>query len=215
MLWERAVRFRRYRPDGLSVWSILLICHDVALSETRTGSGLLIDRREVRSTVVLSEHRDWNWAGFCANFRSANAPPAWPSLWQPSSCSPPREIFVCLLVVSLPADSASRVTSGACALDSSSQQVLSSSASNRSSRFPARLHHPHGPRRAAIPPDDLLAQSRPLQERLQGPATTQHYSRVSVNSSRWHRVSRAGLTVVEPVQRAIGNDHEAWGKVCR
>jgi hypothetical protein len=84
MLWERAVRFRRYRPDGLSVWSILLICADVALSETGTGSGLLIDslldvaidRREVQGTIANSKHRYWNWAGFFANFRSANAPTA-------------------------------------------------------------------------------------------------------------------------------------------
>ena len=54
------------------------------------------------------------------------------SSWPASSCLPPPETYACSRAAELLADSASRVTSGGCALDFSLQQDLSSLASNRS-----------------------------------------------------------------------------------
>jgi uncharacterized membrane protein len=115
------------------------------LAGRRTNTGppewgaLLVGIGGVAAILTLAIHSVRNPAT-----AAPNAPAGWPSLWQPSSCSPPLGIFVCSLVASLPADSASRVTSGACVLDSSSQQALSSSASNRS--FPPSCAAPSSSR---------------------------------------------------------------------
>jgi hypothetical protein len=58
-------------------------------------------------------------------------PPPCASSWQPSSCSPPPETSACSLAAASLADRESRVTYGACALDSSSLRAPSSWGSNR------------------------------------------------------------------------------------